>query len=64
MTRSKKDSENEVHNSFKDDKEKANVGSSVIIEEPSDAKDILCTTMAADHVEVNDVFANIHAQDM
>ena len=48
----KKDDENEAHNSFKDkDKEKANVASSVIIEETSDAKDILCTTMAADHVE-------------
>ena len=70
MTRSKKDSENEVHNSFKDDKEKANVGSSVIIEEPSDAKDLLCATMAADRVEVNGTMAAdhasvfIHAQNM
>ena len=38
--------------------------SSVIIEETSDAKDILCTTMAADHDEVNDASSFIHAHDM
>ena len=42
----KKDIENEARNNFKDkDKEKAIVASIVIIEEPSDAKDILCATM-------------------
>ena len=40
-----KDIENEAHNNLKDkDKEKANVASSVIIEEPLDATDILCAT--------------------
>ena len=42
-----KDIENEAHNNLKDkDKEKANVASSVIIEEPSNAEDILCVAMA------------------
>ena len=51
----KNNNENKAHNIFKNKhKEKANVISSVIIEEPSNVKDILCATMAADHVEVND----------
>ena len=53
MTKKKKDNENEAHNSFKDkDKEKTNVSFSVIVEKPSDAKDIVCATMATDHAEV------------
>ena len=60
-----KDSKNEAHNSFKDnDKEKTNVSFSVIIEKPSDAKDIVCATMAIDHAEVNDASVYIHAHDM
>ncbi|KAH7434259.1 hypothetical protein KP509_06G007900 [Ceratopteris richardii] len=39
----KKDTKNEAHDSSKDkDKEKANVTSSVVIEELSNAEDILC----------------------
>ena len=38
--------------------------SSINIEEPSDAEDILCATMVIAHVEVNDAFVNIHAHDM
>ena len=30
------------------------MASSIIIEEPSDAEDILCAAMAADYAEVND----------
>ena len=37
---------------------------SVIIEKPSDAKDIVCATMAIDHAEVNDASVYIHAHDM
>ena len=54
----KKDSENELHNTFKDkDKD-------VIIEEISDAEDILCATMATDHAKVNGASVFIHAQYM
>ncbi|KAH7302046.1 hypothetical protein KP509_23G053800 [Ceratopteris richardii] len=63
--RKKKDTKNEAHDTSKDkDKEKANVASSVIIEELSDAEDILCATMEAEHAEVIDPSINIHAQDM
>ena len=61
--RRRKWTENESHNKEKD-KEKANVASSFIIEEPSYVEDILCTTMAADHDEVNDASSFIHAHDM
>ena len=60
--RRRKWTENESHNKEKD-KEKANVASSFIIEEPSYVEDILCTTMAADHAEVNDISNYIHAQE-
>ena len=38
--------------------------SNVIIEETSDAKDILCATMGTDHAKVNGASVFIHAQDM
>ena len=40
------------------------MASNVIIEETSDAEDILCATMAANHAEVNDGYVFIHAQHM
>ena len=38
--------------------------SSVIIAELADAEDILGTTMAVYHADINDASINIHAQDM
>ena len=40
------------------------MASSVIIEEPSDAEDILCATMAANPAEVYNASVNIDAQNM
>ena len=45
-------------------KEKANVASSVIIEELSDVEDILCVTMSADDTHDYDASLNVHTQDM
>ena len=46
------------------DKENANIVFIVIIEEQSNAEDILFAIMAAEHVEVKDVFVNSYAQNM
>ncbi|KAH7288390.1 hypothetical protein KP509_31G025000 [Ceratopteris richardii] len=56
----KKDTKNEAHDTSKDkDKEKANVASSVIIEELSDAEDILCASF---HVTpIKECFTTFHA---
>ena len=61
MTKKKKDNENEAHKNFKNkDKKEPNVASSVIIDDPSHVEDILCVTMVAYHVEVNDVYEDMH----
>ena len=40
------------------------MASNVIIEEPSNAENIICATMEANHVDVNGASVFIHAHDM
>ncbi len=59
----KKEDKTEAQDSHKD-KEKANVASSVVIEELSDVEDILCATLSDDEAYDIDASLNVHSQDM
>ncbi|MCO5581886.1 hypothetical protein L7F22_035775 [Adiantum nelumboides] len=63
LSRDKKEDKTDAQDSKKG-KEKANVASSVIIEELSDVEDILCVTMSADDTHDYDASLNVHTQEM
>ena len=59
----KKEGKTDAQDNSKD-KEKANVASSVVIEELLDVEDILCVTLSVDDAHELDASLNVHTQDM